>query len=240
MFERPSRCDWSEVHWIRNRLQKGLELLVLGYRYARAGKANVQDFAIGYHSLREVGLEECDIRWLVSQSLVEHYVETTLPGDTTRSFSAGGVAICENSCLTLTHKGVCFVGEMDSVAPTESANPQSTQHQSTQHQSTQHPPEQHSPTQHPRWDTDRQELWYLNQLVKRYRLPSPNQSAILSAFQEERWPARIDDPLPPKVEQDPKRRLHDTIRNLNRSHRRPLLRFVGDGSGQGVLWEAIN
>ncbi len=62
---------------------------------------------------------------------------------------------------------------------------------------------------------------------------------VLTAFEEEAWPVRIDDPLPPHPEQDPKRRLHDTITSLNRHQRRPLIRFVGDGSGEGIRWESL-
>ena len=51
---------------------------------------------------------------------------------------------------------------------------------------------------------------------------------------------RIDDPLSPKLDQDPKRRLHDTINSLNRNQKRPLVRFLGDGSGQCVRWEFIS
>ncbi len=61
----------------------------------------------------------------------------------------------------------------------------------------------------------------------------------MSAFQEDGWPARIDDPLPPTPETDPKRRLSDAIKCLNRKQLNPLLRFSGDGTGEGVLWDLI-
>jgi hypothetical protein len=50
---------------------------------------------------------------------------------------------------------------------------------------------------------------------------------------------RIDDPLPPQADQDPKRRLHDTINALNRKQRQRVIRFSGDGTGQGVRWAAV-
>lgn len=59
------------------------------------------------------------------------------------------------------------------------------------------------------------------------------------AFEEEGWPPRIDDPLPPLAQLDPRRRLHDTIKALNRKQKRALLRFMGDGSGEGIRWEFI-
>ena len=66
-----------------------------------------------------------------------------------------------------------------------------------------------------------------------------NQEAILTAFQEEGWPARIDDPLPPHPEQDPKRRLNDTIKCLNRKQSQSLIHFRGDGTGEAVIWERV-
>ncbi len=74
-------------------------------------------------------------------------------------------------------------------------------------------------------------------VVKQYKVPAPNQERVLAAFEEEGWPVHIDDPLPPSNDQDPKRRLHDTINSLNRNQKRSLLRFIGDGSGQGLRWE---
>jgi hypothetical protein len=91
----------------------------------------------------------------------------------------------------------------------------------------------------PNWDGQRRELRVGKIVVKRYRLPSPNQQAILMALEEEGWPPRIDDPLPMVAELDAKQRLHDTIKNLNRHQHRRCLRFFGDGTGQGVCWEWI-
>jgi len=91
----------------------------------------------------------------------------------------------------------------------------------------------------PRWDHEARVLWAGGQIAKRYRRPSPNQEAILTAFEEDGWPCRIDDPLPPKGEVCPKARLHDTIKWLNRGQKRFLLRFLGDGTGEGVCWEPV-
>jgi hypothetical protein len=70
-------------------------------------------------------------------------------------------------------------------------------------------------------------------------VPAPNQELILGCFEEEGWPPRIDDPLPPHPELAAKRRLHATITTLNRHHKHRLLRFLGDGSGEGVRWELL-
>jgi hypothetical protein len=91
----------------------------------------------------------------------------------------------------------------------------------------------------PFWDRDRQELRVGPRVVKQFKVPAPNQEVILAAFHEEDWPARIDDPLPPRPEMEPKRRLHDTINSLNRNQKAELVRFLGDGSGEGVRWEFV-
>ena len=60
------------------------------------------------------------------------------------------------------------------------------------------------------------------------------------AFEEESWPPRIDDPLPPSPNIDSKKRLHDTIKSLNRHQKQRCIRFMGDGRGTGVRWEPIH
>ena len=88
----------------------------------------------------------------------------------------------------------------------------------------------------PRWDRVRYELYFGDALIKRFRLPAPNQKRVLAAFEEEHWPPRIDDPLPPHPEIDSKRRLHHTLIALNRNQKQRLIQFHGDGTGQGVCW----
>ncbi|WP_146118485.1 hypothetical protein [Blastopirellula marina] len=83
-------------------------------------------------------------------------------------------------------------------------------------------------------------LLFDQQLVKRFKWPAVNQEMVLCAFQEEGWPERIDDPLPPQAEQDPKRRLADTIKCLNRKQENHLIHFHGDGTGQGIVWERVD
>lgn len=221
--------SWSEMEWLRERLRDGLELLLLAHQYAELDDSAVELLAIKYVDLRDGGMVECDMQWLLGQSLLIHHIEITLPGDEQREFRPGGAAVGTRSCFTLSSDGLAFAKSI--LFSGQSENP------TTPHSGALPSTKMRAGRSRPIWDPLRQELSYHDVLVKRFRLPSPNQTAILSAFEEEDWPARIDDPLPPKAEQDPKRRLHDTIRNLNRSHRKQLLRFSGDGSGQGVIWE---
>jgi hypothetical protein len=93
------------------------------------------------------------------------------------------------------------------------------------------------PSVKPHYNADLRELWYAGHLIKRYRTPAKNQELILLAFEEESWPQRIDDPLPPAQGIDPKLRLRDTITQLNRHQNGSRMRFHGDGIGSGVKWQ---
>src|SRR5262249_44185846 len=74
-----------------------------------------------------------------------------------------------------------------------------------------------SPKLRPHWDSEWHRLYFGPTIVKEFRLPAANQETILMSFEEEGWPARIDDPLPPGPDTDSKHRLHDTIKSLNRN-----------------------
>jgi hypothetical protein len=94
----------------------------------------------------------------------------------------------------------------------------------------------------PRWDDEKRELRLGDRLIKKYeRQPAPHQTMLLRVFQEQGWQKRhIDDPLPREPgedDEDAKRRLHETIKSLNKSLPRGTIRFRGDGTGQGVCWE---
>jgi hypothetical protein len=92
----------------------------------------------------------------------------------------------------------------------------------------------------PHWDPVARVLRVGKHIVKQYRVPSPNQETVLAAFQEEGWPHRVDDPLPPVADESSRDRLRDTIRSLNSSQKHKLIRFHGDGTGEGVFWELLH
>jgi hypothetical protein len=85
----------------------------------------------------------------------------------------------------------------------------------------------------------RRELCLNGEVVKRFRVPAQNQELILGAFEEERWPEHIDDPLPVSGDIDPRTRLHDAINRLNGCQTNRLLRFLGNGTGTGVCWRPV-
>lgn len=88
----------------------------------------------------------------------------------------------------------------------------------------------------PRWDRESRELWFKNVLVKRLRVDAWNQEPILTAFEEQGWPALIDDPLPPRPGLLSNVRLHDAINSLNRRMKNPLIQFGSGGGGCRIRW----
>jgi len=163
---------------------------------------------------------------------VEHAREVTIPEDDGREFQAtGDLAFTERTCFVLTSAGV--------VAARESCGARSDDGAS-------HPfmirvSEGTAATEPcvPTWDAEKRLLCIDGQIVKRFKWRAKNQETVLAAFEEEGWPVRIDDPLPPQPEQDSKRRLSDTIKCLNRKQQHQLIHFCGDGTGQGIIWELV-
>jgi hypothetical protein len=211
-----------------------LLLLVEAYEYAQELERDVWDFAVEIDALRQAGYSNNEFRWLVCQGFTDHAPETTLPGSETRSFSrpphGPGLMFSPRTAFVLTHSGFRFArGALHNVlsraflvgVPYAKNGNGARAHHGLK----------------PRWDRDRQELRVGDILVKQFKVPAANQERVLAAFEEEGWPVHIDDPLPPAPDQDPKRRLHDTINSLNRNQKRRLVRFVGDGTGQGVRWQ---
>lgn len=214
---------------IRPHMQRGLLLLAQAYEYATDLQRNIWDFAVEIESFRRVDMTNSDLRWLVCKNLVEHAREVGVSGEKGRVFRHGSdLSFSKRTCFVLTPAG----SELAKDLPPLKA-PGVTEKFASQAE-----PENDGPLR-PRWDCERQEFRLGDQLVKEFKLPSPNQETILMAFEEEGWPHRIDDPLPPHPEMDSKRRLHDTIKSLNRNQKRRLVRFMGDGSGQGVRWDLI-
>jgi hypothetical protein len=212
--------------------REALALLIESFDYAEELGRSAWDFAVEIDNLRAAGVTTSDLRWLVCKGYVEHARESTLPGDHTRSFRAGGgLTFSRRTSFILTAPGVDFASRVLAEAERSSAGRETLDAAL---------PDLPEAVQHPRWDRERQELRFGDIVVKQYKVPAANQETILAAFEEEGWPVRLDDPLPPHPHQDSKRRLHDTIVSLNRNQKNPVIRFSGDGSGQGVRWQLLD
>jgi hypothetical protein len=201
--------------------------LAIAHDYACDAECDPWQFAVEISRLADLGLTPSDLRWLVEKGYATHAREITEPGDAERKFAPGSnTAFSPDTRFLLTDAGLQLAGGMRA-APTLLRFPSSAA------------PLEIEAASKPRWDTDDGTLYFGRRIVKRFKRPSPNQAIILATFEEENWPQRIDDPLPPAKDIDPRRRLHDTIKWLNRNVECRLLCFSGDGSGEGVRWQPL-
>lgn len=235
--------DLQRTAWVPGRVRAALSSLIEGFQYAEHLKESIWEFAVTRPSLRELGITEMDLRWLVRAKLVEFAFEVTLPGESSRQFRRKDRLIfCESLCFVLAAANVEVARRLAAPETASDATSQAGDKSSVEVDAIQSNGNEPDPLirRAPEWDRDRQELRLGDVVVKRFKAPANNQEMILEAFQEEDWPPRIDDPLPPMPDLEPKRRLHDSINSLNRNQKVQLIRFFGDGSGKGVRWELLD
>jgi hypothetical protein len=167
-------------------------------------------WAFEIEELIRLGMSRHDLRVLTTQGDLQSQLELQSEGTLLRTFTS---ASCWNNhtCFILTKQGREFAKSLDSWNGIK-----------------------------PTWNQQTRELRVAEELIKRYRCPASNQEIILAVFEEESWPARIDDPLPPAGHIDPKQRLRETIKSLNQNHIvRDRLRFRSDGNGLGIQWDLV-
>jgi hypothetical protein len=215
---------------VRPHLHEALGLLLQANEYALELEQDVWDLAVELHVLRAAKLTNSDLRWLAAKGYIEHAVELTGVSDPKRHFRRTALlTFSDSTCVVLTSSGVSVAREACSV---ESVGVPANSRVSLCNVGI-----SDDLPSCPKWDDQRRQLRVGSEIVKEFKLASPNQETILTAFEEEGWPPRIDDPLPQLPPLDPRRRLHDTIKALNRKQRNCLIRFMGDGSGEGIRWE---
>jgi hypothetical protein len=222
--------------------QPGMRLLLQGYDYAAELGRDRWDFAVEYPALRLAGLSTNDLRWLVYRGFAEHAREISRHFDPDRRFQPVELLTAsKRTCVVLTEAGAQIFRGMASQDYFADADIGETTEPNGQliHAAVHRDGNGHACVEKPKWDRDRQQLRWGNIIVKEFKLPSPNQERILAAFEEEEWPCRIDDPLPPHPDIEPKRRLNGTITSLNRNQKSRQIRFLGDGSGQGICWKPV-
>jgi hypothetical protein len=206
----------------------GLAILWRSFQYSRDLKGASGDFAVSCHELAECGFTANDIRWLEFRGITTSATQFSQPIPQALSYRGGSRA----EAITLTEFGSNIVGLLlNGNSGEQESQPTPVAQQSPIRRLKQNPL--------PRWDSQRRELRFDQVVLKLFRWPAVNQETLLMAFEEEGWPARIDDPLSPQQEQDPKRRLHDTIKCLNRNHLHKIIHFRGDGTGEGVIWDLL-
>jgi hypothetical protein len=215
-----------EAAGIAPAIQSALALLADARDYAREMDADIWQFAVEIDDLAALGLTKSDLRWLALMGYVEHAREVTARDDTARRFQPGqSLAFPKGTCFVLAEAGLSACSKTEGAVPSILCIRSDAAADSAVEDLM------------PRWDQERRTLYVGSYVVKQFREPSQNQEAVLAAFHQEGWAHRIDDPLPPSADQDPKFRLHHTIQRLNNHQQHPLIRFRGDGTGQGLFWE---
>jgi hypothetical protein len=222
------------------RIREALQLLADAAACAHDVGADVWQFSVELSALRRAGLTTNECRWLVAKGLARHAREVTVPDADRRVFqNYSNLALSKRTCFVIAERGIAYANALLRSQPRRRASDARDSNAVNRRRPT---PESngHSGTLTPTWDSDRQQLRVGRVIVKEFKVPAANQEAILAAFQEENWVPRIDDPLAPQLNQDSKRRLHDTINSLNRNQKHSLIRFLGDGKGEGIRWEFSN
>jgi hypothetical protein len=210
---------------------RALRVLLQAYDCARGLDRDIWQFAVEIEALVRLGVTSCELRKLVALDLVAHAVERSVRRSNGRRFcNMNSLAFDVNSCFVLTDKGEMHVRQSPVAAPFLQVAPASpvrgSELRAVGHTGSK-----------PRWDFELRVLFLENHVVRKFKRPAPHQELIIASFQELEWDRRIDDPIPQEKGMDPKERLHDTIKKLNRGQSNQLIRFYGDGTGRGVCWE---
>lgn len=221
------------------RLRRALRRLRELQSYASDTTQNAWDYAASYRELRGFGLTHNDFRFLVVSGWIEHQQQLTAAGRLHRSLEAvDPLCFSKQSRFVLSSRGAALPTLPATCSTTTKPPPISPLQLSPDGGARK---QARSPSQsvlatRPSWRALERELWVGDVIVKQFRWPAPNQELVLAAFEEEGWPVRIDDPLSPHLDQDPKRRLNDTVRCLNRKQLHHLIHFRSDGTGEGLFW----
>jgi hypothetical protein len=199
-------------------ISPGISLLYAGWLQARAANSSPWDFAVADHVLGAQGVDDSEVATL----LVRGYVACR-PGRARRGDRAKGGAATGSQTLAvqfvLTDAGAAWVESFSGALARRPAEPEPAR---------------------PTWDREQRVLRWGAKIIKEYRQPASAQECLLVAFEEQNWARRMDDPLPQVTGVNPKQRLHDTVKNLNRHHRVRIVLFYGDGTGEGVCWRLVD
>lgn len=212
------KIDWRV--FIDGKVLTTLQRIWQLQQYASQNGYEVTQLAIPYCDFVQWGHDLTQLRVLIVEGILVHLNEVPLSRNGERKVEPrDSLAINSQSSFLLSHTWQSRLGPWFS--------------DKNSHSATSDPAGQKCK---PVWNLHLRKLTFRDRLIKHFRCPAQNQEAILCAFEEEGWPEHICDPLPPIEACESKQRLHDAIRGLNRSQVNTLLRFGGDGTGEGVVW----
>ncbi len=208
--------DRKVLRELAGRCQAALQILLEAYTNAQQLRVDVWTFAVEIKYLREAGLADHDLRFLFLGGYIDHAAETTARGRSQRTFrKTGPHTLTAKTCVVLTESGAAWVRQWHKARRRRQTTRATT----------------------PTFDSEDHE-WRVGSLVlKHFGQPAPSQEWLLIAFEQQNWQRCIAVPPLPETAIRRKRYLHNTIQNLNRHQRVPLIRFYRDGSGRRVCWE---
>ncbi len=218
--------DISDVSVFREPVWRAIKRLYFALQLAADCECERQEFSVRRDELFRMDLRREELKWLILKNVVK-VSESILDPDRHESQPPEHPEYASDSSFVITDLGVELVEQcLSAMKLQQSKNDFSGRQSPSARQELK-----------PSWDFERHELRCGGQVVKKFKWRAANQEMILATFEQEGWPAHIDDPLPQEPDIDPKRRLADAIKSLNRHQKISLVRFCGDGTGQGVLWE---
>ena len=217
------------------------------YDAAFACGRDAWDFSVELSQMQKIGVETHVLRTLICKGWIVHRKETTPTDQNQRTFEqVDGLALSEQSCFIISKQGYEIANSHEmKQRETVETNSMSSHHSKPLSQTVENEVDTsqlgassrpHQPLK-PVWDRERRELRLGKIVVKRFKWPAENQELVLDAFEDQGWPPRISNPLAAHPSICPKRRLHDTLKCLNRKQVNELVKFRGDGTGLGVLLE---
>ncbi len=236
-----------------SRIKAALVTLLESHEYARDLNADVWDFAVEIARFQSLNLANSDLRWIVARGFVDHAVEVSSVRDKSRTFRHHDRAMFgKRSCFVLTESGIALANELrgEGNTNTDCADLQLVRNSTG---NAGEPQQSHEP----RWDGHRRELRIASVLVKRFTVPDLDQETVLFAFDEQNWPARIDNPLPDSPLPGSKstdctptdstptdggaspcsKRLQAAVLRLNRGQKQRWIQFHADEEARAVCWE---
>ncbi len=215
---------------LTRKIAAAMRILNDAYSLAARCGGDVWQFAVEITEFAELNISRNVLRLLAWQGQVAHRNETTGPGEARRTYQNRDLVFSSRSCLALPESGRETARRK--IQPELESDIMNRKPGNLRNES------QHTNPRKPHWDPDRRELTLGENVVKKFKWPATNQERLLEAFQVENWPSKIDDPLPPEGDVCPRRRLHDTIKCLNKTTKEKI-RFRGDGTGKGVILEIV-
>ncbi|MBI2824771.1 MAG: hypothetical protein HYX69_08800 [Planctomycetia bacterium] len=223
----------KEASIIPSRVDSALRLLLESHDYADDLGQGTWDFAVELASLRQLGITNSDVRWLVGKGLVQHARESAPCEDGPRRFlTCERLILDHEACFVLSPTGLEFARRFAHRPPPPVATSMGAAARLLRPA-----PRSQNGKHAPKWDRDRAELRVGNLVVRQYKVPSADQEIILAAFEEEHWPRRVDNPLPVQADPSPLRRLQDAVEALNGRQKHPLLQFLAEEDAAGVRWQ---